>query len=119
MGLILYFIASILKPVLHIVNFLLVLAKNKNKRGFFKQMDSYFFDSALDKDKFANREFRTLWNIILIKKSGYKFGNPNETISSVLGKNQRDNTLTGTGRFLCGILDWIDPNHCEKSIKEL
>ena len=64
----------------------------------------------------ANREFRTLWNKTLKKENGYKFGAEDETISSALGKNQRDNTLTKTGKKLVWILDKIDKNHCIKSI---
>jgi len=54
----------------------------------------------------------------LIKKGGYKFGNPKETISSVLGKNNRSDTLTKTGKALRWILDKIDENHCEDSIND-
>ena len=43
-------------------------------------------------------------------------GNVNETISSVLGKNQRFGHLTKFGKVICKILDTIDKNHCEKSI---
>ena len=49
---------------------------------------------------------------------GYKFGNPKETISSVLGKNQRDKTLSLAGELLRWILDLIDDNHCIKSIND-
>ena len=51
--------------------------------------------------------------------NGYAFGNPNETISSALGKNQRDGTLSWFGKVICKILDTIDKNHCEKSIDNL
>jgi len=77
----------------------------------------YFRDSALTLDKLANREFRTLWNKTLITWDGYDFGQENETISSALGKNQRDNTLTKTGKNLVWLLDKIDKNHCENSIQ--
>lgn len=70
-------------------------------------------------DKFGNREFRTLWNKTLIKKNGYQFGDIRETISSALGKNERDNTLSNTGKCLVWILNVIDKNHCKKSILEL
>lgn len=40
-------------------------------------------------------------------------------ISSVLGKNQRDKTLSSTGKVLAGILDFIDKDHCKESIEEL
>lgn len=79
----------------------------------------YFRSTAVNLDKFGNREFRTLWNETLRKKSGYKFGNPEETISSALGKNQRDKTLTNAGKSLAWILDTLDKDHCVKSIVEL
>ena len=69
-------------------------------------------------DVFANVEASELFNDVLIKKGGYKFGNRQETISSVVGKNQRDNTLTKTGRGSRYILDKIDKNHCIDSIND-
>ena len=59
-----------------------------------------------------------LFNDILIKIGGYKFGNRQETISSVLGKNQRSNTLTKAGKILRFILDVIDKDHCKNSIND-
>jgi len=97
-------LAWILFLPLSIVNYFCV----KNKKGYFKQ-------TALNLDKFGNREFRAFLNFSM-QKNGYKFGNPNETISSALGKNERDNTLTKCGRILVKILDIIDKNHCKKSI---
>ena len=92
---------------LSIINFLVV----NNKKGYFRS-------SALTIDKLGNREFRTLWNKILKTENGYLFGNENETISSALGKNQRDKTLSKTGKVLAWILDTIDKNHCFNSISE-
>lgn len=79
----------------------------------------YWRSFAVDVDRFGNHQFRTLFNAILRKPHGYKFGDFRETISSVLGKNQRDNTLSRLGKLLVWILDKIDPDHCLKSIKEL
>lgn len=101
----LFLIAYILYLPLTIINWFFV----NNKKG-------YFLSSATNLDKFGNREFRTLWNNTLIIGDGYKFGNINETISSVLGKNERNSTLTKAGRILVWILDKIDKNHCYKSI---
>lgn len=81
--------------------------------------NKYFLDTAKSIDIWANREFRTLWNTYLINDSGYKFGALNETISSVLGKNARDKTLTKTGVYLAKFLDFLDKNHCESSINDL
>ena len=112
MGIILYIVATILWLPLTILNWIYVAKNNGLSNQYFKQ-------TAVDIDRFGNHNFRTLLNETLILKSGYKFGNVNETISSVLGKNERDNTLTELGLKICNILNSIDPNHCFKSIKEL
>ena len=105
MGFLLFLIAYILFLPLSIINFLVV----KNKKGYFKS-------SAINLDKFGNREFRTLLNLTLRIETGYQFGNMNETISGVLGKNERDKTLSKTGKILVWILDKLDKNHASKSI---
>ena len=69
-------------------------------------------------DVFANVEAQELFNDTLIQKGGYKFGNRQETISSVMGKNQRTNTLTRAGKTLRVILDFIDEDHCKNSIND-
>lgn len=69
-------------------------------------------------DVFANVEAQELFNDVLIKNGGYKFGNKLETISSVLGKNQRDGTLTRVGKGLRILLDKIEEDHCLKSIND-
>nr|WP_315175558.1 hypothetical protein [uncultured Flavobacterium sp.] len=97
----LFIIAYLLYLPLTLINFLLV--RNKG----------YFRDSAVTLDKLANREFRTLWNKTLIKWEGYDFGNSNETISSVLGKNIQNETLTTTGKALVFILT---KKHCLDAI---
>ena len=125
MGILLYIIATIFWIVLTPINWVIV----SYKHGI---SNKYFFETAIDIDKFGNRNFRTLLNATLIKDSVfywssdrwgvidcYKFGNVNETISSVLGKNQRNKTLTCIGKLIVFILDKIDKNHCKKSIIEL
>ena len=105
MGFLLFIIAYILFLPLTLINWIVV----KNKKGYFKS-------SAINLDKFGNREFRTFFNKLLIVSKGYKFGNEKETISGVLGKNQRDNTLSKIGKVLVWFLDKIDKDHCLKSI---
>lgn len=106
----LFLIAFALFLPLALFNFVVVVAKYKNA--------NYFKSSAVNLDRFGNYEFRTLFNLTLRKKEGYEFGNFEETISSVLGKNERDRTLSRTGKILVRILDAIDKDHCKKSIKE-
>lgn len=110
---ILFLIAYILILPLSIINYFVVLFTAKdNAKGYFRS-------TAVNMDKFGNREFRTLFNAIFIKKNGYKFGNPKETISSVLGKNERDGTLSKCGKALAWFLNTIDKDHCRKSIVEI
>ena len=114
MGILLYLVPLILYLPLTVVNTILVL----NKYGWkFKTINDYFYETAFDIDRFGNHNFRTLLNATL-QKNGYQFGDERETISSVLGKNKRDGTLTKTGMIVCNILDRLDENHCIKSIKE-
>lgn len=114
MGIILYFVAIFLYVPLTIINTILVLSKYGWK---FKTINDYFYETAVDIDRFANKNFRTLWNKTL-QKNGYQFGDERETVSSALGKNKIKNTLTKTGQILCFILDKLHNNHCIKSIKE-
>ena len=118
MGFLLFLIASLLWLPFTVINLVLTMFKNAKKHGFLKVIDEYFRQTAVDIDRFGNRNFRTTLNLTM-QRNGYKFGNVNETISSALGKNQRDKTLTLTGRILCFILDTLDPDHCKNSINEM
>lgn len=86
-----------------------VLIKKHSLKGYLKEY-------AIAIDRFGNYQYRTLFNHIWIKEKGYQFGDFRETISSVLGKNQRDGTLSKKGEILVSILDFIDKDHCKKSI---
>nr|WP_153852095.1 hypothetical protein [Ornithobacterium rhinotracheale] len=109
----LFIIAYSLLLPLTIFNYVVVArAKDKTRKGYFKS-------TAINIDRFGNREFRATWNKYLRAENGYAFGDERETISSALGKNERDNTLTKCGRILCKILNTLDKNHCKKSIKNL
>lgn len=44
-------------------------------------------------------------------------GEPDETLSSRLGRNKRRKTITG--KIGCEILDTIDKDHCEISVEEI
>lgn len=106
MGFILFLTAYILFLPMTIINY------------FNVKTEGYFRSTALSIDIFANREFRATWNKWLKTPNGYKFGKDLETISSALGKNERDGTLTRTGKILVKILNTLDKNHCSNSIKD-
>jgi len=86
--------------------------------GDWKYAKVWFYATAKEIDIFGNFIGAPLFNQVLIKEGGYKFGNRSETISSALGKNSKDSTLTIYGIFLCWLVDRMDENHCEKSIME-
>ena len=111
MNLLLFLFAWFLILPLTVWNLIVVYQKNGSVKGYFRS-------TALSIDIWANREFRTLWNTQLRIDGGYEFGVVGETISSALGKNQRDKTLTNCGKILVAILDFLDKNHCQNSIKE-
>lgn len=88
MGLILFFIAYLLFLPITIFN-----ALNVRKKGYMK-------DTAVNIDRFGNREFRFSLNKYLISENSLdSFGNIEETISSVLGKNKISNNLTKKRNF--------------------
>lgn len=124
MGWLLYLISWIVEPFVVVINFFTVIVLHAKARGFFKVTDVFFQSGALDRDRFANHNYRTCLNFFLIKKKGYQFGNKEETVSSVLGKNQRDKTLTRTGWFFVYFLwlvdypMWKHGGHCISSINE-
>jgi hypothetical protein len=76
----------------------------------------WFYGTARAIDILGNVISANMFNDILIKSKGYKFGRRGETLSSVIGKNHRDNTLTWTGSVIRKTLDSIDTNHTLKSI---
>ena len=82
----------------------------------FEPLSKLLGDIALSIDMAGNVLLASPMNRLLITENGYKFGNRKETISSALGKNKRDNNLTESGKFIANILDFIDDNHCLKSI---
>ena len=83
-----------------------------------KMLAVWFYRTAREIDLFANVVGAEFWNSVFITDGGYKFGNPKETISSVLGKNQRDKTLTLLGDALRWVLDRIEQDHCLTSIND-
>lgn len=110
-SIILFIVAIVLVPILSTVGF--VYAFFRRPAAF----AGYLLNCALSLDQSGNALCSTLFNDIMIKRDGYKFGNIDETASSAFGKNQQKGTLTLFGRLINGFLNWIDPNHSIKSIE--
>ena len=82
-----------------------------------KRIDNDFFAKAILQDKYCCYADAELLNaLFLTKDSKHKFGNPKETISSVLGKNLVAGTLTKRGYEICAILNELEKDHVLISI---
>ena len=118
----LLFIISIVLTIITVpfgIAYTVIKLVSKFKFGILIRISNgYFFKVALAIDQLGNVAMQDLFNDIFILKVGYKFGNEDETISSVLGKNERMQTLTGLGKSIVNFLNFIDPNHALNSIEE-
>lgn len=124
----LWVLAIFLLTVVNIVNRILYKRsiKHLSKAERKEKMEGYDRREAMALDGFANRDYATFWNKYLIKPDGYKFGVLDEMVSSALGKNEADKTLSekGSGKLskwfygtkLASILNKLDKNHCGNSI---
>ncbi|WP_312557096.1 hypothetical protein [Empedobacter brevis] len=81
-----------------------------------KRLNGYFRNEAVAIDRFGNSQYRSLFSTLFVFDKGYQHGNINETISLVIGKNGYFGTLTKRGKILVKALNFIDKNHCRKSI---
>jgi len=75
----------------------------------------YFWQVAVAIDELGNTICQDLFNDLMIKKGGHRFGNSNETVSYVLGVNKKNGKLYWIGAALSYILHLIDKYHVEKA----
>lgn len=107
-------LAVILVPAGMLYGFFAVWYK-KHFFASFKKIGAKFRSMAEAFDRFGNVVCGELFNATL-QKNGYAFGGDKETISSALGRNQQQKTLTGTGKFVVWVLCRFQKDHCIKSI---
>jgi hypothetical protein len=100
----------VLNPILYIVRF-------KWQSGF-NALGDYFKRLAISVDQFGNASCATLFDICLIKKGGYAFGNIDDTVSYILGRNYYRGTLSILGRIIVFILNVIDKDHVIKAVND-
>ena len=126
-SLVLFLIASVLSVVLLPLGIIWtvgeiivrIFTSEQKKSAFAKSiwfLTATLHSLALWLDQIGNAVCRDLFNRLLIEKDWYKFGKVQETISSVLGKNQMLDTLSLWGRILVSILELFEWDHCLKSI---
>ena len=117
-GFILFFIAQVTTPVFNLVGMIFACFTFQK----FSEANKYFGDLAYSKDQHSNVAMQKLFNVAMLKETNenkpYLYGNPDETISSVFGKNQVRGTLTRFGRFWNRFLSKIEKDHSLLSIEE-
>ena len=126
-SLVLFWVAGILSVILLPLGILWtvgeilvrIFSSEQKKSAFAKSiwfLTATLHSLALGLDQIGNAVCRDLFNRLLIEEDGYKFGKVQETISSVLGKNQLLDKLSLTGRALVVLLELFEEEHCIKSI---
>lgn len=113
MGLFLYLLACFITPIFNFAGLISIVFKPKEVRN------NVFRNLAISKDQHSGVYVQFIFNKILLKKdSRHLFGNVDETISSVLGKNKRGNTLSKSGVFWANWLNKLEHKHVELSIED-
>ena len=126
-SLVLFLIASVLSVILLPLGIIWtvgeilvrIFSSSEKKSAFAKSiwfLAATLHSLALGLDQIGNAVCRDMFNRLLIEKDWYKFGKVQETISSVLGKNQMLDTLSLWGWILVSILELFEEDHCLKSI---
>lgn len=77
-------------------------------------MKAYIWNVLIWIDQGGNVIFAPLLNCFL--RPVVRFGDPDETLSSVFGKNVSTGSCLGC-KVMCKVLHWLDPNHCAKSVE--
>lgn len=112
-------IAVILCLILLPVGFLFTLVGLlcfQNKKPY--RLGIYFLLVSVALDQLGNVVCAYVFNDTLIKKGmGADFGNPDETISSVIGKNKKAGNLRTAGKILDWILSKFERDHSVKWIE--
>lgn len=89
----------------------------KDKRG---SISRYYRHLAISHDQTGNVVMSAFFNDVL-RKRGFNdiaFGDEDEVVSSVIGKLEKNNGLSFTGKVLNFLLDLFDPGHGQKSIEQ-
>jgi hypothetical protein len=109
-------LVAFLFPFALVFSFIRGIYKRKPK-DWYKSTSLYFFTMAFALDKFGNVLIAPMFNTIMIKSSPQflLFGDPEETISSCLGRNDMYDNLSWLGTLIKDILNFIDPDHCQKA----
>ena len=111
-NILLFIVAIILSTILYPIGFLYAIVKGGDRYH-------YLFKVSYSIDQTGNVLCGKLFNRTLLKKDTVvSFGNPDETISSVIGRAKLAQELSYTGRAVDTFLNILDNNHSIKSIEQ-
>ena len=113
----LFLIAALLLITTAPIGFVFALVRQLVFRRV-KMLSIYLLEVALVFDQAGNVVMQHFLNFVLLNKTNqtYLFGNKNETISSVIGKNSITGTLNKVGLLTDAFLNLIDNRHSLDSI---
>jgi hypothetical protein len=81
-------------------------------------LSNYLYNLALSIDQTGNALGADFWNdVFTISAKSKRYGNPDETISHVLGVNYKDGNSSKIGKWIGWVLNKLDPNHIQNAAK--
>ncbi len=102
------------------------IIRSIKKEGVYKALFDFFFIIGKGIDQTSNGSYKHVLNGLMLKdiSNYHAFGSEDETISSVLGRNQQYRTLSWFGwlwvliLWLIDVRYWFKGGHCKNSIGE-
>jgi len=79
-------------------------------------LGDWFKKLAISIDQFGNASSATMLNFALRKKGGIDFGDEDDNISYIIGRNYYHNSLTIFGHLIRIMLHLIDRHHVQKAV---
>lgn len=85
---------------------------------FWNTLSEKIYKSATLFSQLGNVWMKELLNDVCVTKDGIPYGDEDDSISDITGRNQRDGTLTKTGIGLAKFLNLLGKDHALESIDE-
>lgn len=99
----LFLFTALLCSIFYFVGLVYMLIRSIKHKGLKK----YFYQLAFSLDQTGNVVCGPMFNDFFIYPDGHRMGNPDETISHVLGKNLQTDTLSPFGVKIANTVDWV------------
>jgi len=121
---VLYLIISPFALIYQHLKYIIISLRKRDKNIYFNAMSKYYYNKAFSLNEHGNASFYSLFNDLLIPPNGHRFGNPNERLSQVFGKNKIDKTIYPFGLFWAKMINKVaykmgDTDHVQKAAERL